>query len=244
MKPLKLLVYAQLFALLQLIPHFAASGQGIECPPGCGPGRWANEAVALSLVRSKAPYETRDIRVASPDHLKAAHIVKDKWWVEVGGAEISPGPRASSIFYPAELAWAPDSRALYITEGSGYSTGYRVRIYRLESGSRRYVKGVNSTIHRDFERRHKCSEGQLPNVAGMHWMGDSQRLLIVAEVPPIGICPDMEYFGGYLVSIPTGQIVERYDPQELEDRWKDALGYRLTDDFYQLSAEQKTTRVR
>jgi len=107
-------------------------GQGVDCPSGCSPGRWSSEAIDLSSVRSKAPYETRDIRVLSPDKQKIAHIVKDHWWIEIGEIKISLGPKKSLILYPAELAWAPNSSALYITEGAGYTTGYRVSIYRLE----------------------------------------------------------------------------------------------------------------
>jgi hypothetical protein len=68
----------------------------------------------------------------SPDKQKIAHIVKDHWWIEIGEIKISLGPKKSLILYPAELAWAPNSSALYITEGAGYTTGYRVSIYRLE----------------------------------------------------------------------------------------------------------------
>jgi hypothetical protein len=226
-------------ALLLFLAYSAAWGQSVECPPGCSLGRWSNEAVDLSSVRSKAPYETRDIRVVSPDRQKTARIVKDQWWIEIGGVKFSLGTKKSSILYPAEFAWAPNSRALYITEGAGYTTGYRVDIYRLENNKLRTEHDVNHTVQREFERRHKCAEGQLPNVAGVHWMDDSQHLLLVAEEPPLGICPDMDYFGGYLISVGDGRIVERYSPEAMEDRWKDVLGYSLKGEFDQLSAEQR-----
>lgn len=232
-------VRAQLLALLVVLAYSPSRGQEVECPPGCGPGRWSNEAVDLSSARSKAPYQTRDIRVASPDRQKIARIVKDIWWIETDGAKIVLGPNASQILYPAELAWAPDSRALYITEGSGYSTGYRVHIYRLEDHKLHCVTDLNQSLQHDFERRHKCSDGQSPNIAGLHWMDDSQQLLIVSEVPPVGICVDMEYFGGYLIAVDSGKIVKRYSPEALKDRWEDVLGYRLKGDFAELSAERR-----
>jgi len=226
-------------ALLLLFVCSAASGQTVDCPPGCSLGRWSNEAVDLSTVTSKAPYETRDIRIPSPDREKTARIVKDQWWIEIGGVRISLGTRKSSIFYPGEFAWAPNSRALYITEGAGYTTGYRVRIYSLDNNKLPTEGDVNRMVQRDFERRHKCAEGQLPNVGGVHWMNDSRHLLLVAEEPPVGICPDMNYFGGYLISVGDGQIVERYSPKTIEDRWTDVLGYRLKGEFEYLSAEQR-----
>ncbi len=225
--------------LLSLAYSSGWAGQGVECPPGCSPGRWSSEAVDLSSVRSKAPYETRDIRVPSPDRQKIAHIVKDKWWIEIGGEKISPGPKDSSILYPAELAWAPDSRAFFITESSSYSTGFQILIYRIENDKLRYIGSVNQIVQSDFERRHKCSEGQRSNIAGLSWQDDSQHLLVVAEVPPVGICEHIGYFGGYLISVTAHQIVERYSPDAIANRWKDALGYRLKGDYEHLPVEQR-----
>jgi hypothetical protein len=136
-KPFKSAVHARFLALLLCFPHSAAWGQGTVCPPGCGPGRWASGAIDLSTVRSNAPEETRNILVPSPDHQKTVHILKDKWWVETGEAKISPTRNASSVFYPAEIAWASNSDAFYITESMGYSTGYHALVYRLEKGELR-----------------------------------------------------------------------------------------------------------
>lgn len=216
-------------------------GQAVDCPPGCSPGRWSNEAVDLSSVRTKAPYETRDIRVLSPDKQKIAHIVKDHWWIEIGEIKISLGPKKSLILYPAELAWAPNSSAFYITEGAGYTTGYGVSVYRLQNQKLRAIADVNQKIQRDFERRQKCTEEQSPNIAGLHWMDDSLNLLIVAEEPSIGICKDAYYFGAYLISIDAGQVVERFTPQAAESRWKNAFGYVLKDGFERLSEQQKNS---
>jgi hypothetical protein len=232
-------LHAQRVPLLLLLAHSVGWGQAVDCPPGCSPGRWSNRAVDLSSAPSRTPEETRDIRVVSPDGQKIARIVKDKWWVEIDGTKIPPGPKASRISYPAELAWAPNSRALYITEGAGYSTGYRTVVYGLENNKLSHSDRVNQIVQHDFERHHKCAEGQLPNVAGLLWMNDSKRLLVVAEVPPVSICPDMEYFGGYLISVGDGQIVERYGPSAMEDRWRDVLGDTLKSDFANLSAEQR-----
>ena len=215
--------------------------QGTDCPPGCSPGRWSREAVDLSSVRSKAPYEARDIRVLSPDKQNIAHIVNDRWWIEIGESKISLEPEKSLIFYPAELGWAPNSRALYITEGTGYTTGYTLRIYFVDGDKLHEMKDVNSKIQDGFARRHKCTDGELPNVAGMHWADDSLQLLVVAEQPPISICKGMYYFGGYSVSMKTGKIVERYSPEELEMRWKDVFGDNLKNDFERLSKEEQAS---
>lgn len=229
--------------LLFLLTGSLALGQGVECPPGCSPGRWSTQAVDLSSERVKAPYETRDIQIYSPDHQKFIHVVKDHWWIEAGEKKISPPLKASAVLYPAEMAWAPDSRAFFITHSIGYSTGYHTEIYRLTDNSLLLIP-VNAIIQKDFDRRHKCFDGQVgndPNVAGLKWFDDSDRVVIVAEAPPIGICKDAEYFGGYEVSLASGRILKRFSPQQLADRWGEALGERLKSNLHFLSTEAKAT---
>ena len=114
-------------------------------------------------------------------------------------------------------------------------------IYRLENQKLRAITDVNQKIQRDFERRHKCTHGQLPNIVGLHWMDDSSHLLIVAEEPPISICKDAYYFEAYLISIDARRIVEGFTPKEAESRWNDAFGYTLKDVFVELSEEQENT---
>ena len=58
----------------------------------------------------------------------------------------------------------------------------------------------------------------------------------------IGICEDMQYFAGFLVSVPSGQISERYSPQELANRWGDVLGERLQSKLKYLSDDAKARR--
>jgi hypothetical protein len=82
--------------------------------------------------------------------------------------------------------------------------------------------------------------GNDPNVAGLKWLDDPDRLLVVAEAPPIGICKDAEYFAGYEISLRSGQIVGRFSPQRLADRWGKALGDRLKSNFQYLSAEKRS----
>lgn len=215
------------------------------CPPGCNPGRWSTEATDLSSDNSRAPYNTRDIRVYAPDRHKSLHVLKENWWVEVDGTRISSSTETSEILYPAEAAWAPDSGSLFITQSVGYSTGYHTDVYRIVENKLVSVE-VNRIIKREFDRRHKCldrgtGEGNDPNVAGFKWLGGSDRLLIVAEVPPVGVCKDLEYFGGYEVSLNSGTVVQRFSPQQLADRWGEVLGERLKSNLGYLSRDAKVT---
>lgn len=225
-----------------------SSAQDI-CPPRDAPGQWSAEATDLSSKNDKAPEEIRDLRICSPDHKKAVRIVKNRWWVEIGEKRISLGQQQSTVTYPAELAWSPDSTSFFITQSWGYSTGYWTEVYKMENGKIRRLPDINRMIRREFERRHPCisdlsdaKDGDAPNVAALTWMGSSDQLLMIAELPPVGLCgKHMEYFGGYSVSISRRDITERFSPQELDDRWSNVLGERLRSNLHYLSAEDKAT---
>jgi len=212
----------------------------------CGPGRWSTEAIDLSSRKVKAPYEDRDIRVYSSDRKKSFHVVNHQWWVKVGEKRISPPKKLSELLYPAEMAWAPDSSAFFLTSSIGYSTGYRAQVYRVAHDKLIPITRLSGVVQKDFERHHRCFDavagvGNAPNLAGFKWLGGSDRLLVVAEVPPIGICKEQEYFGGYKIALPSGQIVQRLSPQQLSDQWADTLGERLKSNLEYLSPEAKAT---
>ena len=230
-----------LLLILSLLIANAVNGQAMECPPGCSPGRWSKDAVDLSTERQKAPYESRDILIFAPDHQKRAHILKDHWWIEDGAKRIAV--KDSLLLYPAEFAWAPDSRAFFITAGTGYTTGYEVRLYRIVGGEIISIGELSKTVRLDFERRHRCFEygiGNDPNIAGIKWLNGSERILVVAEVPPLGICKEADYFGGYEISTSSDEILRRLSPQELVAGWGQVMGERLKGDFELLSARAKS----
>lgn len=176
-------------------------------------------------------------------------VMNEKWWIESERRKLLPPSKFSSIEYPAELGWADDNKTLYITQSVGFSTGYRTTVYWVEHGHVRVALDPTRLIIKTFNLRHQCKylvdgadAGSDPNIAGLLWMNGGKELLIIAEVPPVGICKDMQYFGGFLVSVPSGQISERYSPQQLADRWGDVLGERLQSNLKYLSDDAKTRR--
>jgi len=233
-----------LAALLILVQASLLGARETTCPPGCHPGRWSTEAIDLSTQKVKAPYGDRDIRVYSPDHQKSFRVVNDRWWVEVGGKRLSQQGESSALYYPAEVAWAPDSRAFFLTLSFGDTTGYTAAVYRVSEEKLIPVLHMNPMIQKDFDRHHKCFDagtGNDPNVAGLKWLQDSDRLLVIAEVPPVGICKQMGYFGGYEISLASMKIVGRFSPEQLADRWIGALGDRLSSNFSNLSQAAKAS---
>lgn len=144
-----------------------------------------------------------------------------------------------------ELQWAPDSQSFYTTQSEGFTTLYMVDVFRFTGQRVKHYPKLYRKIASDFDRRHKCwdevlESGNDPNVAGLTWANDSADLLVVAQVPPIGICGDkMRYFGGYLISLSSGRITQRFTPDELEKQWKQVLGPHLQYDLGVLPESEK-----
>jgi hypothetical protein len=223
----------------------AAWGQAPDCPSGAA-GRWSVQALDLcTSVNGTVPDLTRSIRVPSPDGQKIIRIEKDQWWLIVTGQKIPLKPHNAYVTYPAEIAWAPDSKAFYVTQSDGNIAGFHTIIYQLEGKQIRSLD-LNRLLHRDFDRRHKCvfydggkDVGEDPNIGGLQWIDGSRSLLFIAEIPPHSLCPEPGYFGGYLVSIPDRRIMSRYSPQQLMTDWATVLGERLRGDFSSLSQPQR-----
>jgi hypothetical protein len=229
---------ACLILMLFLIGSSRLMGATAACSLHLDKGDWSNSAVDIS---PSGPGGTQNLRVCSPDNKKAVVVKDEHWWVEIGHDAVS---KPASLDFHVELQWAPGSGAFYLTGSDGETTGSHTEIYELRA---RHLVSVHTgqAVVNDFEKHHKCWDrrfgvGNDPNVAGLTWT-DSGNLLLVAEVPNLGICDQMKYFGGYVISIRSGRITARYSPNQLVDRWADVIGDRLRSDLHYLSAEQQRT---
>jgi hypothetical protein len=226
--------------------------QSRECLPGHSPGFWSKRATDLcTAVKGTVPDATRDMRIESPDGERAVHIVRDSWWVEVGSKRLDLAPGRAYVSYPAELAWSPNSRFFYITWSEGNIDGWITQVYEVGESDVREIPDVGRTVKEAFDQRHACFsvgvDGKRttyePNLGALTWLGDSSGLVIVAESIPDSRCDGQAgEFGGYIVSIPDGDILGRYSPNELVQRWRGALGNRLQGNYADLSPEQKRAR--
>jgi hypothetical protein len=221
-------------------PCHASVRQDSGCRSSSSPGQWSAAAIDLSWL----PHEPhRDFCVSSPDHAKVVRVVDDEWWIETDYKRISRKWAALMYF---ELQWSPDSQSFYTTQSEGFTTHYAIDVYRLKGKAvEHYSRNLNRIVISDFNQHHKCwdeafQSGNDPNIAGLTWVDDSRDLIVVAQVPAIGICGDkMRYFGGYSVSLSTGRITNRFSPDELAKRWKQVLGQHLQDDLGLLAENEK-----
>jgi hypothetical protein len=184
-------------------------------------GIWARDAVSLV-----ADPEKRHILVRAPDKKKSVAI--SGLGINVRSDERSlEGVEEAGVDTLAELAWAPDSLAFFITESDGGDVGtWGVRVFLI---SKNKVKQVDVTrrVVSSFRRTYKCASPEEPNVGAVGWLKGSKELLLVAEVPPHSTCPEMGKVRGYVVKVPGGTIQRELSSAKLKKDWGSYLGSRL-----------------
>jgi len=185
-------------------------------------GIWSKEARFLSYVQ-----QTRKVQIAAPDKNKVVVIDGVRLLVVMGGKEL-PGIENEGVGTLAELSWAPDSSAFFITWSDGGTVGtWRPSVYLIRK-TRVHRVDVTKEIETHFGKQYACKEPEEPNIGAIKWLKGSKNLLLVAEVPPHSTCPEMGKVMGYIVSVPSGKIVEQFGSDKLKTVWGRYLGPRLS----------------
>lgn len=132
-----------------------------------------------------------------------------------------------------EIGWSPASDRFFITYSDGGLVGnYQVSAYRIVAGRWEQLD-VSGNVQREFLRGYpKCSDPETPNLFGVAWSGDGQRLLVAAQVLNHSNCDDMGTFRLYEVAVPGGAILRRYSQLEAKAVFYGLLGpdLRAADD--------------
>lgn len=206
-------VFLLLTAMLLVLTFFLnkASAEGAE---------WSREAISL-----QQDAENRRMEVISSDGRKKAVVDGVKFSVLMDGKYL-PGIEDAGINTLAELQWSPDSTALFVTESYGGVVGdWHATVYLVE-GSSIHRLNVTKEVVNSFKKHYHCKEPEEPNVGAIKWLNGA-KLLLVAEVPPHSSCPEMGEIRGYIVEIPTGEILQEFDEKRLRTGWGDYLGKRF-----------------
>lgn len=181
---------------------------------------WSNAAVPLY------GNETRHFEVAAPDGTKVAVIDGVSLSVVAYGNRL-PGIEHAGVSTLAELSWAPDSSAFFITESYGGAVGdWHVTVFMVTGGSVSRVN-VGNNVMKSFMMHYRCEEPEEPNIGGIKWLNNGRQLLLAAEVPPHSTCPEMGKVMGYIVDIPSGKILQEFRDKALKDDWGQFLGQRF-----------------
>lgn len=187
-------------------------------------GYWSRHATELQYTADGE--RKRNLEVLAPDGRTRIVVTGPLMKVEVNGREV-PGGEGLGANTLAELAWAPDSRAFFLTESGGGLVGeWFVTVYTLDKG-KVVDRDVTREVIRRFKKHYRCIEDQPPNLGGVAWVQGSRRLLVVAEVPPHSNCPQMGKIRGYIVDVASGEVLQEFTAKELKVGWRRHIGDRV-----------------
>ena len=211
------------FTLLMVVPLI--TGQKREsCPEGT---LYSLKATTLgsadqSSVQLTSP-DGRKTLVMSPDESDPQQS-RMRYVVEIAGKTFE----ATLLGFDGEVEWSPDSTAFAVTETEGGgSLGSRVYVfYVTERGMKKF--DVSKPVERDFGNPVKCQVPVSPNSGFITWTGDSSRLLVAAEVVPIGgLCQCSGTFRVYEIDVRNLTIVRTYSQAEAKKQYWDVMGCEL-----------------
>jgi hypothetical protein len=196
----------------------AFSAIAIAKPRSDKQGVWSTAAIDVSVGDSLH----RSLVVPSPDDLYRARIHDHTLLLHALDGKAAQ----FGLYYLAELAWAPDSRVLFITQSDGGATGtWFVRSYILESDRVREVD-LSAEPKSQFADSKVCPAlgNETPNVMGVAWVNGSQDVLVIARAPFHSPCSDKKAALGFLVNANTGHVTARFTFGQVQKRWGRLLG--------------------
>ncbi|MBI3661558.1 MAG: hypothetical protein HY234_00690 [Acidobacteria bacterium] len=111
----------------------------------------------------------------------------------------------------SEVAWAPDSKAFFVTYSDGGAVGnFHVVIYYLGKDGLSDIEPTAQVMSDYLSRPRTCFDDEEPNIAAIAWRGDSSHILLAAETLPHSNCEEMGTFRAYKVELPSGKIIRSY----------------------------------
>lgn len=137
----------------------------------------------------------------------------------------------------SEILWSPDSKAFFVNGTIGATSGYFVRVYRLDS-----LKPLDPTgqAQRAMIRRFPPCQAKYAldtckdvekdpgyNMSGIDWASGSS-LVVMAEIP----CTS--WYGGimcqvmaYELEIPSGKILYSISPSQFKEHWQESMTWEF-----------------
>ncbi|HKS82720.1 MAG TPA: hypothetical protein VJR23_14550 [Candidatus Acidoferrales bacterium] len=142
-----------------------------------------------------------------------------------------------------EIAWAPNSKALFISGNNNANSDYHFAVYRVSDVSVEPIDGVAQPALQDMVRSFPPCRARNPindcadlakqpddyiGTAAIDWLPDSSGIVIVAEVTCSSMmggimCQSL----GYEIGIPSGNILRRMEPREFAKRWQHSMAWKF-----------------
>ena len=198
------------------------AGPGPASVAGEPSGYWAKAAVPFMEVGDE-----RRLIFPSPNGRSIVLIDGPRVWVRVD-RRVRHLNRDVGLGWPAEIAWAPDSSAFFITQtNDGLDGPWSSRIFLVGRDGVHVVDPARNAVGR-FRAQQSCAPSDVPNVAAAAWLDGAKRLLIVTEVPPRSSCAQTGKAAGYVVAIPSAQVERELTGEALHREFRARLGPRVT----------------
>jgi hypothetical protein len=126
----------------------------------------------------------------------------------------------------AEVAWAPDSNAFFVTYSDGGNIGtYHVKVFHVTASGLAVTEPIPDGRTLFVPR---CADPESPNVGAVRWMGrGSRRLLVALEVPPHSSCADMGTFRVFEIELPGARVIKQRDQLVAKKLLRKDLGDEL-----------------
>jgi hypothetical protein len=86
---------------------------------------------------------------------------------------------------------------------------------------------VSNPVEKAFGMPTKCEVPVVPNTGFVTWLGQSNSILIAAEVVPVSVCRCAGMFRLYELHLPDLRIVRSYDQSTAQRKFANVLGCEL-----------------
>jgi len=217
-----------------------------RCPnTGQRPGDWSR----LAVVVCEDAKNQMHLKMASPDGQKVLTVLGDDLDGEVFVESVVKADRRSlwAARPGEEVLWSPDSKAIVVTICFGASGPCKVWITSDNESAPDNEDWDMSTVVIDaFSTDHKGDDCYTwANVGALTWEDGSERIVLIAEVPPSPECQGHNegYFEAFEVSLSQRKVLSRFNMQQTIQRWRDMFGKGLRSDI-KLVREDASEAVR
>lgn len=164
-------------------------------------------------------------RVDSPDH-KLALVETDRGLVLRGPKRVL---LRDVISFPrlTEILWAPNAQNFAVTGSDGGAVGnWSTIVYTVDDKGDVREQNLLKLISSWVKRIPQC-DGEDANYGAAAWLPDSDKLLVIIEVPPHSVCKHMGTLKGVLVDLAARKVEATFTEAQLRESWSHVLGTRF-----------------
>jgi hypothetical protein len=146
----------------------------------------------------------------------------------------------------AEVLWSSDSKSIAVTTclgGSGPCYVWIDPVDETDAGTDDW--NLSKLVVEAFSTNHKDDPCYTwANVGALTWLGGSDKIVIVAEVPTSGGCwgHNPGYFEAFTISLSERKILSQSNMQQTIQQWPNLLGNGLRSDIKVTQEDRPTAK--